>query len=377
MRHLIFWQDIPSMHQVPLLREVASISSAEVCWVVEREISERRRKQGWTSIKPHNVRLIANPSADKVRAILARQPNESVHVFSGYSHPFVRSVIKRTHSLATLNIAIMAESNRAQGAIAYLNQLRGFWLTRELKTHSAAVFAIGHLGMNWYRRLGFPEDVLFPFGYFVDSTTVSIEREREGVENDGTRFLFVGQHIDRKGGDLLLRALSKVESSKPWRLEFIGDGPRRSGWMDLARQLKLADHVEFLGVISNEELHLRLPQYDCLILPSRWDGWGAVTNEALQAGIKVVCSDSCGSSILLNDPRRGSVFRTNSVMSLTMALENQIHQGPLSNLQRQEIHGWSQRISARATAAYFCDVLDYAFGTAKTDRTTPIPPWYS
>lgn len=36
---------------------------------------------------------------------------------------------------------------------------------------------------------------------------------------------------------------------------------------------------------------------DYLILPSLYDGWGAVVNEGLQSGCKVLVSKDCGASI--------------------------------------------------------------------------------
>ncbi len=47
---------------------------------------------------------------------------------------------------------------------------------------------------------------------------------------------------------------------------------------------------------------------DLLILPSIFDGWGAVVNEALGRGMRVLCSNGCGSSVLLDGEQRGSVF---------------------------------------------------------------------
>ena len=40
-------------------------------------------------------------------------------------------------------------------------------------------------------------------------------------------------------------------------------------------------------------------QADNLVLPSSHDGWGAVTTEALMVGTPVICSDTCGSSLIV------------------------------------------------------------------------------
>ena len=66
---------------------------------------------------------------------------------------------------------------------------------------------------------------------------------------------------------------------------------------------------------------------DVLVLPSHWDGWGAVINEALCNGARVVCSDFCGAADLVSDPRFGRVFREGSLESLTQAMDAMIDLG--------------------------------------------------
>ena len=50
---------------------------------------------------------------------------------------------------------------------------------------------------------------------------------------------------------------------------------------------------------------------DCLVLPSRYDGWGAVISEALMVGTPVICSDNCGAANVVTASNVGSVFSTN------------------------------------------------------------------
>lgn len=372
---IIFWQNIPSIHQLALLREVACVSNARVALVVEKEISERRKKQGWSFGEVEGLEVVVAPSTREVREFLGAQPGDAIHVVSGYSHPFMRKVIPELLSLNDANLALMAESNRFYRVREWANALRGRWFMRDLGKQVRAVLAIGHLGMEWYRMLGVSEGLLFPFGYFVESSAGGEGDER--VDSGGVRFLFVGQHIDRKAGDLLIRALSRVgEEAGDWTLDFVGDGPRRKDWEKLVEGLGVGERVRFCGVVPNRELKTRMGSYDCLILPSLWDGWGAVTNEALISGLKVISSDKCGSAVLLSDPRRGEVFQANSVKSLRGALRNQIQQGPLSREQRHEIREWAQNISPRAAAKYMCEVLSVAFGGATKRQAPPIPPWF-
>lgn len=379
MKRIVFWQDIPSMHQAAFIREVAARLAKDTYWIVEQGTPGSREQLGWSTPEMAEVRLTIQPSEDEIHNVLNQHGHDTIHIFSGYAHPFVRRVLRYALDLPHLNIALMSEANRFQGVAGGINRIRGKWLTRHLRSMNTPVFAIGHLAMEWYRLLGFSEDSLFPFGYFVDRTHGEDEHfsQTPSRPNSVNRFVFVGRHCDLKGGELLLKAFAYLGSSSPWRLDFIGDGPRRAAWQRHANQLGLGERVTFHGVLPNHEVLQRLAEYDCLVLPSQGDGWGAVINETLNAGVKAICSDLSGAAVLLSNPERGEVFQTNSVKSLAWALENQIRLGPLRPEQRQTIRAWSENISPKTAAAYFCEALEYAFADDKTARRPPIAPWLS
>ena len=59
------------------------------------------------------------------------------------------------------------------------------------------------------------------------------------------------------------------------------------------------DHIYLKPFMDNTKVRLAIEEADLLVLPSRFDGWGAVVNEALGAGTPVLVSDLCGSSYLV------------------------------------------------------------------------------
>lgn len=94
-----------------------------------------------------------------------------------------------------------------------------------------------------------------------------------------------------KGYDLLLRAFALLPPSAfhshpelvP-RLRVVGDGDDRPRLEGLARDLHVADRVEFAGRLSDAELRKAFADCTCFALPSTGEGFGLVYLEAMAAG---------------------------------------------------------------------------------------------
>ena len=79
----------------------------------------------------------------------------------------------------------------------------------------------------------------------------------------------------------------------------------------------------FAGFKNQSELP---PYYTCLdmfVLPSRFDPWGLVLNEAMLFGVPVVASTGVGAGLdLIQDGKNGYVFEVGDVDALTGALRS-------------------------------------------------------
>lgn len=93
-----------------------------------------------------------------------------------------------------------------------------------------------------------------------------------------------------KDHHLLLRALAGVDA--PFRLRLVGDGPDRSLLEASARDLHLADRVDFVGV-SRDVPNLLASSHVCALI-SRQEGFPLAILEAMRAGLPVVASNVGG-----------------------------------------------------------------------------------
>lgn len=104
--------------------------------------------------------------------------------------------------------------------------------------------------------------------------------------------LFVGRLISRKGLDVLLKAIAGLAT--PLRLVVIGDGPERGALQTLASDLGLHGRVQWLGRCSNTKARQWMPHAQAVLVPSVFEQWGLVVNEAWMSPTLVLGSDTVG-----------------------------------------------------------------------------------
>lgn len=184
------------------------------------------------------------------------------------------------------------------------------------------------------------------------------------------RLLFVGQLITRKGVDLLLDAMAQADSER-CTLTVVGGGEEESRLRALSRQLGLSQRVSWAGVKSMSEMASVMRTADFLVLPSRFDGWGAVASEALIAGTPVICSDSCDCAGVVAASGAGRVFQSGSVSGLTGCIQHAIADGPPSDQTRAQTRQWARCLTADADAQYLLEVIE----AHRTGGQAPTPPW--
>lgn len=90
----------------------------------------------------------------------------------------------------------------------------------------------------------------------------------------------------------LIRAFQIIQKSIPAKLVLIGDGPERQIAEDLVHQLRLNDHVNFIGKIKSAEQVL--PCADLFMLPSDAESFGLSSLEAMASGVPVISTNAGG-----------------------------------------------------------------------------------
>ena len=168
------------------------------------------------------------------------------------------------------------------------------WLTRQVKRAFYAYvdggFFPSEMHGDYFAGLNVP---LERQAYSLDSVGNAVDGYSNVWEGDARFLLFVGRLIERKGLPTLLRALASLGGDAP-ELVVIGDGPQRQHLEDLARDLGLGAQVHWVGRKSNTETRRAIAAAEALLVPSDFEQWGLVVNEAWMAGTLVLGSNTIG-----------------------------------------------------------------------------------
>lgn len=142
---------------------------------------------------------------------------------------------------------------------------------------------------------------------FISYLTVNLEKYRQIPEGKGLgKILCVGSLIERKGIDLLLRALSKVNCE--YQLCLAGDGNEKDSLRMLSEELGIADKVIFLGQLNRKQLLKQYAESDLFVLPTREDCFALVILEAMCSGLPVICSKFAdGAYDLMEEGKNGYI----------------------------------------------------------------------
>jgi glycosyltransferase involved in cell wall biosynthesis len=161
-----------------------------------------------------------------------------------------------------------------------------------------AIVAIGSRAQQDYEQR-FPKHLVFNIAYYCNLSDFkpTVQRPRDPIT-----VLFCGQMIERKGVDLLLQAFDRlIQTGVKAQLLLVG---REAELPDMMRSIsaEAQQHITYAGFHDPEYLPQFFEQADIFVLPSRYDGWGVVVNQALGAGLPIICSDAVGAARDLVEP---------------------------------------------------------------------------
>lgn len=361
---IVFWQNCLSPHQLPYIVHLLDDERVDKVIVIAGEaVNETRKNMGWEVAQIPGLdrcEVYLNPMPQTIDFLLSDRSYDSYHLFSGIrGFQFVFDAFKKSLKYNLKRGLITERPNtfafgRANGKPLWAHRIRFLLQDRKFTPCIQHVFAMGEDAVNYFRSVCKSWKV-YPFAYCTNCSEFS-EKELTSLSQEDIRMTYVGSLSWWKAPIDILK--SAISLSKGYHINFIGDGSERNKMEHFIKQHGLTDNISLLGTKQNSEIPSILSQHDILILPSIYDGWGAVVNEALQRGLYVICSDKCGAKELLADERCGCVFRGGDIGQLSKILQHCISHINIIRENREFRLLWAaQCINGKAIARYMVDCL--------------------
>jgi glycosyltransferase involved in cell wall biosynthesis len=206
----------------------------------------------------------------------------------------------------------------------------------------------------------------------VDRSAV---RASWGISADDTVILFSAKLQPWKRPLDLLRAFARAHLPNAC-LVFAGGGPLRPQLEAEAAALGITSHVRMLGFVNQSQLPAVYTAADLLVLPSEFEPFGVVVNEAMCCGCVPVASDGCGAARDLVAPVYADlVFPRGDIDALAKILRdaasNPARLQALARAALAHIQTWSPRENIAATVAAVVRAVQGQRGKALPSAVAP------
>jgi len=382
---IVRWQPYMSFHQSYMWSHVEELIDAPILYVLNSDSIPLRRTLGWRPFDSDEINAIML-TRNKLRGgiKIINEHLESVHIFHSiwgvrvYFFLILYALLRGVRVAITqepysespfgyqkAETKLMSKLRTRIRPMAYKRAARIFSLLSRDKR--PCMLAISHLAERQLLNNGFASDTLYPFAYFIPQSNA--ETHITQVEDDGRlRLIFVGAMLPIKGIDIAIEAMRRIDHLEfPISLDCYGAGPLT----DLFETAP--SNVKYKGLLAPENVQRTIANYDCLILPSRHDGWGVVVNEALLQGVPVIVSDRVGSGSLIQSSGAGIIFNSEDSCSLERKIiEIYLDKDGGGRIFRRAHEFDKSSILPSTGAHYMVSVLDHYFNHS---GKRPEAPW--
>lgn len=315
---LVIWMNQPSHHQAQFFDELNEKCEYFQVYYYDK-IPSTRSEMGWN--KDFQIKFYEKYINHQEFKINLDELKKYIHILPGYGHPLL---LKLRNEFSKNGIKWIHWSEKAsQGWKWYISYPRKFLHSYYVNKYALGALAIGEHAKKDFIKWGINEDKIeiLPYSF---NTMEKVKPDSEIIKFKANRkaFLFVGRLYPLKGIDLLIKAFTKTYKDHPeWCLILVGNEKEGYNYRKLVSDLGVESQVLFRGVIPAQNISSAYYACEIFVLPSRYDGWGMVVNEAICCGLPVIVSDAVGASTHLATKDNGLIFKSENIIELANHME--------------------------------------------------------
>ena len=227
-------------------------------------------------------------------------------------------------------------------------------LTRRIYSLARIVLAGSSGTVSYLKGLGVPPERILLGRNVVDNqwwTERAAQVNRDavraswGIPPSACVALFCAKLQPWKAPQDVLEAFVRADVANSF-LVFAGDGPLRAALEQRARDLDILQRIRMLGFVNQSQLPAVYRGADLFVLPSLYEPFGLVVNEAMLCGCAIVVSDRVGAKYdLVREGENGYVFPAGNVDDLAAIFSDALADRPkcarMGEAARKRMETWS------------------------------------
>src|SRR5690606_31369506 len=143
-------------------------------------------------------------------------------------------------------------------------------------------------------------------------------------KNNNFRIIQVSRlDAEKKGQHIAIEALKLLmeRNTSNIVLDFIGAGTSYDALKKQVKDNNLESYAHFLGLRDRDYIYKQLKNYDLLIQPSFYEGFGLTIVEAMAAKIPVLVSNIDGPIEIVQNGKYGFFFECGNALELSSKIE--------------------------------------------------------
>jgi len=225
--------------------------------------------------------------------------------------------------------------------IPYIISLHGFdirlalknkkSLTKKILQNAELILVNSKDTRGYISNFGLPMEKIHLFYPTADKQThydkakLTALRQNLNIKDSDHVLLTVGRLTQRKGQDLVIKAIRNLRGFLDVKYLIVGQGENKAELEKLIRVYKLDSRVKILDNISDDNLVYYYKLANIFVLPNRFtdtdvEGFGIVFLEAASAGLAIIAGRSGGVTEILANNENAILIENENIGQLTEAI---------------------------------------------------------
>lgn len=204
----------------------------------------------------------------------------------GWAYKKYNKLCRKIKKKSTIPIVAMTDTQWRGTIKQHINCMLSPITIRKYFTN---IWVAGIYQFEYARKLGFKKNQIIYNSLSCDVELFSQVNIENKKNNYPKNFLYIGRFVTAKGLQFLVDAWKQIKNKKGWTLTLIGDG-------SLKEKISETDQLFIHDYMNHSDLINKMNSSGCFILPSIFEPWALVIQEAASAGLPLITTNACGAS---------------------------------------------------------------------------------